>query len=85
MASFECCWPSSDGDDWSPPLQAIDAQEAAERYAAQQCRNESDCYDDFERGQNVNVRLGGSELALTFRVSCEFEPTFRACRVSEPG
>lgn len=83
MAAFECCWPASDGDDWSP-LEAIDPQDAAERYAASQCRNEAECYDDFERGQNVNVRLAGSELVLTYRVSCEFSPTFRANRAALP-
>jgi len=84
MAKFECCWPASDGDDWSP-IDAIDPQDAAERYAASQCRNESESYDDFERGQNVNVRLAGSELAHTYRVTCSFDPTFVAHRQAGGG
>ena len=81
MARFECCWPSSDGEDWTA-VTAIDPEGAAVIYAASTCNDEGDCYGDFERGQNVNVRLAGSELAITFRVSCEFEPKFRACRIA---
>ncbi len=87
MAKFECCWPASDGDDWSP-IEATDPQDAAERYAAQQCTNDSDCYDDFERGQNINVRLAGllgSLGASTYGVTCSFDPTFVAYRRAGGG
>lgn len=82
MAQFRVRWESSDGEDWTS-IEATDPQDAAESYATSLCNDDNAAYDDFERGQPVEVRAAGSPDADTYRVTCNFEPTFRARRV--PG
>lgn len=84
MAQFRVRWPASDGDDWSS-IEATDARDAAERYAASTCNDDNACFEDFERGQDVEVRFPGSPDILNYRVGCEFSPTFVAHRKVATG
>lgn len=81
---FRVRWPSSDGEDWTS-IEAPDSQGAAESYAAAICEDDNSTYRDFERGENVEVRAAGSPFGDTYRVSCEFSPTFRSSRVQGGG
>lgn len=80
MASFECRWPLNE-EEWHR-VEAIDPIDAAERHAASICSADNDCYSAFERGEEIEARLAGagSSVVVTYRVTCEFDPSFRAVR-----
>lgn len=79
MAEFEARWPSDD-DDWTP-IEAVDARDAAERHAARICSRDNECYSTFENGgESIEVRRARTVHSVTYRVTCSFDPTFRAER-----
>lgn len=80
MATFECRWPSNECE-WHA-VEAIDPIDAAERHAAAICRDDNGCYSAFEKeGEEIEARLAGSNVVVTYCVTVEFDPTFRARRV----
>lgn len=84
MAEFECRWASND-DLWTA-VDAVDAQDAAERHAASLCERDNECYSAFEKtGEEIEVRAARSTDASVYRVTCEFHPTFCARRAPGGG
>lgn len=83
MAEFQCRWPSNE-EDWTP-VPAYDPERAAEIYAAALCAHDNESYSAFESGEEIEVRLARTTVVVTYRVTCEFDPTFRASRVQGGG
>ena len=78
MKRFECCWSDNDPETWTS-VEALDAEDAAEKFAADLCARDSECYSSFEYGENVTVRNPKSMGHIgCFTVTCEMVPQFNA-------